>query len=138
MFTYVSIIKIHFHVYLARLVFLFLVFVFLFFNHIVLFCFLFENKTLTFPLTFVLVDLCVLDSLNRFHQVYIYFCMYKSFRSYIPFSIECGLPFFFKGFFFKKLWITHFLLTKVVDYPPLVGVIFHNVCNHVYIHGRSP
>ncbi len=58
-------------------------------------------------------------------------------KNYISFRIECGLPFFFKGIFFKKSQITHFLLTKVVDYPPLVHVIFDNVC-HVYIHGRSP
>ncbi len=67
MFIYVSIINIHFHVYLAHLVFLFLIIVLLFFNCIVLFYSLFENLTLTFPLTFVLVDLCVLDNLNRLH-----------------------------------------------------------------------
>jgi hypothetical protein len=47
------------------------------------------------------------------------------------------LPLFFKGKVFKKSRIIHFLLTKVVDYPPLVGVIFHDVRNHVYIHGKS-
>jgi len=43
----------------------------------------------------------------------------------------------FSNFFFKKSQITHFLLIKVMDYSPLVGVIFHNVHIHVYIHGRS-
>jgi hypothetical protein len=56
----------------------------------------------------------------------------------IPFEVECGLPFFFKEFFFKKSQITQFLLTKVVNYPPLVGVMFHGVHNHVYSHGTSP
>ncbi len=25
---------------------------------------------------------------------------------------------------FKKSWVTHFLLTQVMDYPPIIGVIF--------------
>jgi hypothetical protein len=49
------------------------------------------------------------------------------------FEIECGLPILFTEFFFKKSRITHFLLIEVVDYPPLVGVIFHSVHNHVYV-----
>jgi hypothetical protein len=40
---------------------------------------------------------------------------------------------FFQGFFFEKLRITHFLLIEVMDYPCLVGVIFHSVHNHVYV-----
>jgi hypothetical protein len=43
-------------------------------------------------------------------------------------------PYFLKEIFSRSCK----LLTKVMDYPPLIGVIFHGVHNHVYIHGRSP
>ncbi len=79
---------------------------------------------------------CVFNNLNKLHQVYVYFCIYKSIKSYIFFGF-CAITHFFKGKVFFKSQITHFLLIEVMDYPPLVGVIFHNV-HYVYIHGRNP
>jgi hypothetical protein len=64
----------------------------------------------------------VFDNLNKFHDIYMHFCVYKSFKNYISFGVECKLPFSSKEKFSKnyklpisyqlKLWITHLLLVS--------------------------
>ncbi len=78
----------------------------------------------------------ILNHLNRLCQFIFIFAFINHLGVIFLLEFKCGLPFFFKGKDFKKSRITHFLLTEVVDYPPLVGVIVHDV--HDYIHGRNP
>jgi len=134
MFAYVNIMKFFFHICFACFMFLFVVLLFLFLNHIILSCSLLEIRLgpFLYPLfLWLFVFLIVWIDSTRSMSI---FTSINHLR--VRFLLELNVDYLF--FSKEKFSRNCRLLTKVVDYPPLVGVIFHNVHNHVYIHGRSP